>query len=473
MYRIRSSSGEEAVFKTLEEFNAAVRSGIITADDEIFHSRANKWLDVRSHPHYRSALGLAEEQANGNGSRLTPPGTAKPTLSPFGVQAAPPSLSKPARQHSGQRPAIGSPLRPAITDSQKQPALGSSGVRPALTQVRPALNGQPAAPKLTIPTQAKPAPAPLTTNSAVAAEPVGMPETPKVESAAPAAAPPEPLPPPKPKKSKELLFLEVEPPKPKPAPKPEPAQEDFLTMGNGIDSSIRPSNGHRTINDDARPLLDTLPRPGLTPEKQSSSKPASENGSNVWTPTLDRGPFGNLAVEPSVPKPRAHVELEIEAPHVESPVQPAPIHHRPEKSKMGLVTGGVGALALLGIVAFVWKPWASKGVGAEGTTATTVATAPGSNPDAATAPGTVRCDARAPGNGKPTPAGQTISRCRLTRLGSPGTIVAASPTSARRLDLARLMANVGHLDRWLWRRAGGSSSLRHHSRGGRQNSTAS
>ena len=49
MYRIRSSSGEEAVFKTLEEFNAAVRSGIIAAEDEIFHSRANKWLDVRSH----------------------------------------------------------------------------------------------------------------------------------------------------------------------------------------------------------------------------------------------------------------------------------------------------------------------------------------------------------------------------------------------------------------------------------------
>jgi hypothetical protein len=150
MYRIRSSSGEEAVFKTLEEFNAAVRSGIIAAEDEIFHSRANKWLDVRSHPHYRSALGLGEENGNGHAPRLTPPSSAKPTLSPFGVQAAPPSLSKPARQHSGQRPAIGTAPRPDLGDSQKQPALTSSGARPALTQARPALNGPATAPKPTI-----------------------------------------------------------------------------------------------------------------------------------------------------------------------------------------------------------------------------------------------------------------------------------------------------------------------------------
>src|SRR5262245_24699174 len=168
MYRIRSSSGEEAVFKTLEEFNAAVRSGIITAEDEIFHSRANKWLDVKSHPHYRSALGWDEENGNGNGPRHTPPGTAKPSLSPFGVQAAPPSLTKPARHHSGQRPAIGTAPRPAIGDSQKQPALTSSGARPALTQVRPSLNAQPVAPKLSTPS----APAAFAPNSPAAVEQV-------------------------------------------------------------------------------------------------------------------------------------------------------------------------------------------------------------------------------------------------------------------------------------------------------------
>jgi len=375
MYRIRSSSGEEAVFKTLEEFNAAVRSGIIAAEDEIFHSRANKWLDVKSHPHYRSALGLGEENGNGHAPRLTPAGSAKPTLSPFGVQAAPPSLSKPARQHSGQRPAIGTAPRPATTDSLKQPAVTSSGVRPALTQVRPQLNSPAMAPKLTMPS----APSAAATTSSVATEPVAAPQSAQPHAAAP-AAPAEQTRPPRPKKSKELLFLDVDLPKPKPAPKPEPAQDEFLIAGDGIDSPIRNSNGHRTINDSAP--VEALPGPELAQDKHASTKPA-ENGGNVWTPTLDRSPFSNIAVQPSVPKPRAHVDLEVEAPPVEPVQPPAPIHHRPEKSKMGLVAGGVGALALLGVVAF-WKPWASNG---SNPAPTTVATAAEPSTGATTASG--------------------------------------------------------------------------------------
>ena len=364
MYRIRSSSGEEAVFKTLEEFNAAVRSGIIAAEDEIFHSRANKWLDVRSHPHYRSALGWDEENGNANGARHTAQGTAKPTLSPFGVQTAPLSLSKPAGQHSGQRPAIGTASRPDLGDSQKQPALTSSGARPALTQARPALNGPATAPKPAIPST----PAATATNSSMAADPVPAPQSSQPQAAAPLAAPTEPAPPPKPKKSKELLFLDVEFPKPKPAPKPEPAQAEFLIAGDGVDSPTRNSNGHRTINGSTP--VEAGPGPELAQDKKASTKPA-ENGGNVWTPTLDRTPFSNIAVQPSVPKPRAHVDLDVETPQVEPAQPPAPIHQRPEKSKMGLVAGSVGAIALLGVVAF-WRPWASNG---SNTTPTTVATA--------------------------------------------------------------------------------------------------
>ena len=367
MYRIRSSSGEEAVFKTLEEFNAAVRSGIIAAEDEIFHSRANKWLDVKSHPHYRSALGLGEENGNGHAPRLTPPSSAKPTLSPFGVQAAPPSLSKPARQHSGQRPAIGTAPRPGLGDSQKQPALTSSGVPSTLTQARPALNGPATAPKLTIPST----PAAVAPTSPVVAEPVAAPQSSQTQAVAP-TAPAEPAPPPRPKKSKDLLFLDVGLPKPKPAPKPEPAQDEFLIAGDGIDSPIRNSNGHRTINDNAP--VEALPGPELAQDK-ASTKPG-ENGGNVWTPTLDRTPFSNIAVQPSVPKPRAPVDLDVEAPQVEPVEPPAPIHHRPEKSKIGLVAGGVGALALLGVVAF-WKPWASNGSNTAPTTVASAATNPG------------------------------------------------------------------------------------------------
>ena len=162
-------------------------------------------------------------------------------------------------------------------------------------------------------------------------------------------------------------------PKPKPAPKPEPAQDEFLIGSDGIDSPIRNSNGHRTINDNV-PVA-ALPSPELAQDKKPSPKPA-ENGGNVWTPTLDRTPFSNIAVQPSVPKPRAHVDLDVEAPKVEPVEPPVTIHRRPEKSKIGLVAGGVGALALLGVVAF-WKPWASNGVNTAPTTVASAATNPG------------------------------------------------------------------------------------------------
>src|SRR5215467_11873404 len=56
MYRIRTAAGAELNYNSLEEFTVAVRRGEVNAEDEIFHTRANRWLDVKSHPHYRSAL---------------------------------------------------------------------------------------------------------------------------------------------------------------------------------------------------------------------------------------------------------------------------------------------------------------------------------------------------------------------------------------------------------------------------------
>jgi hypothetical protein len=55
MYRIRSASGIETSFSSLEEFTAAVHRGAVSSSDQIYHSRADRWLDVKSHPHYRLA----------------------------------------------------------------------------------------------------------------------------------------------------------------------------------------------------------------------------------------------------------------------------------------------------------------------------------------------------------------------------------------------------------------------------------
>lgn len=56
MYRIRLQSGEEAVYKTVEELAAAVTSGVISPTAEVFHKAGNRWLPINTHPDYRAVI---------------------------------------------------------------------------------------------------------------------------------------------------------------------------------------------------------------------------------------------------------------------------------------------------------------------------------------------------------------------------------------------------------------------------------
>ncbi len=122
MYRIRSASGSETVYGSLEEFSAAVKRGEVSPEAEIFHTRANRWLDIKTHPHYRIALGMA--QGTGPGGKLP---------DPVGV-AAPPEPSSPSATRRDPGPGAARVL--------ERPPLRSA---PGQTTVRPALNGTPTA----------------------------------------------------------------------------------------------------------------------------------------------------------------------------------------------------------------------------------------------------------------------------------------------------------------------------------------
>ena len=102
MYRIRRESGEEVTFGSVDEFGAAVAAGVVTAKAEIFHARAEKWLPIASHPHFK----LAQDRING-------------------AAAPKPPVRTPGLTASGQRPAVGA--------SGQRPAIGASGQRPAVT----------------------------------------------------------------------------------------------------------------------------------------------------------------------------------------------------------------------------------------------------------------------------------------------------------------------------------------------------
>ena len=237
MYRIKTVSGEESVFKTLEEFNAAVRSGAISPDSEIFHSRAERWLEVKSHPHYRAALSWKPETANGSAQQASRAPTratgAKPSNSPDLAGAAPASASRVARPETQPRLGAGGAGGAALPDAKqllsalsgKQPTMPSgrqmampSGQQPAMPsgQLTPGAhqpstsNGQhsmaaPAHPSVGAPPKPQP-PAPgLRT---VVAPPKAQPSK---SVAAPAQSPAVAAPkPPRKPKSAEILFIDLD-----------------------------------------------------------------------------------------------------------------------------------------------------------------------------------------------------------------------------------------------------------------------
>src|ERR1700682_4516654 len=66
MYRIRMCTGDEAHFAALEEFCAGVRAGIVSPDALIYHARAEKWIPVNVHPHYKLAFENGHRNSNGH-----------------------------------------------------------------------------------------------------------------------------------------------------------------------------------------------------------------------------------------------------------------------------------------------------------------------------------------------------------------------------------------------------------------------
>ena len=134
MYRIRRESGEEVTFGSVDEFGAAVAAGVVTAKAEIFHARAEKWLPIASHPHFK----LAHD-------RIT--GTAAPK----------PPARTPGLTASGQRPALGaSGQRPALGASGQRPTLGASGQHPVATTPQATAPGALATTSTTAPRASQP-----------------------------------------------------------------------------------------------------------------------------------------------------------------------------------------------------------------------------------------------------------------------------------------------------------------------------
>lgn len=412
MYRIRSATGTEAVYNSLEEFHAAVRNGQVAPEDEIFHTRANRWLDVKSHPHYRSVIGWL-----GNGDVATAPPPALTPAAPVRGVSSPPPAPRPAAQQTVMRPQL-------LADAPAPKAVAQA----------PAPAGPPRKSK-EIPFIDVGDPQSSTRHHAT----VMQAQKPPVATAVKPATKPAPV-------------------------APQGTELQFLVMDDGIESPVRNSSGHRTIPEDLDLLFDP-PKPAA-PRPAAASAPVAEPpkvpapkaevvaapAPKVETPKQVEAPKAEVVAAPAprVETPK-HVEApKVEAPKVEAPKQvespkaeaprveapkkveapkpaPAPDLDIPAPAilteavvateahpasqgarnlRKGLLVGAGAFIVVLGVAVAAWKPWtrdaasptgALEAPGASATANGATAPAPVtaiSNPDAATlAPGGSRAAA--------------------------------------------------------------------------------
>ena len=112
MYRIEVSTGEETVFRTVEELATGIRNGLITPRSRIYHAASQKWLPIEFHPHYKKAVDLVTGGAPMIDTGLTRPpsasarrGVTPPPAKPIGSRHAEPAAAA--------APVIPAPVIPA------------------------------------------------------------------------------------------------------------------------------------------------------------------------------------------------------------------------------------------------------------------------------------------------------------------------------------------------------------------------
>lgn len=114
MYRIRLQTGEEAVYKTVEELAAAVTSGMISPTAEVFHKAGNRWLPINTHPDYRAVITAKRQALQAQQTKelqqAASSGTVAPEQPPAPVRA-PTRKASPAIQFEVVAPAT--EIRPA------------------------------------------------------------------------------------------------------------------------------------------------------------------------------------------------------------------------------------------------------------------------------------------------------------------------------------------------------------------------
>lgn len=368
MYRIRTAAGSEATYNSLEEFTAAVRRGAVVPEDEIFHSRANRWLDVKSHPHYRIAIEGGHAPAPTAAHAPTAP-TSAPVAHTQHRPAMAPAPSAPAPAFT-PRPVQASTAAHAPVQSRAQvfERPGTPVPKPSQqTQVHPQLQAAPKAEPV-----APPAPfTPRTKSKELTFVDTGVAPTvghPNVSPAVEVAPPPTPR-------------TELKPAaKPAPIAKAPGNEFDFLIMDGGIESPVRTSAGHKTIPEEFGLLFDATAvephPPAATPTTGKNAAIGARSGKQqaVVIPADAPAPAPAPVASPAA--------VRAEPAHQDESIAPAPdAAHAPSSwatgSRSNYLGGGI-ALVVIAVGLLAWKPWKA---GTDGNVGVAQAAAPSYDPD--------------------------------------------------------------------------------------------
>ncbi len=351
MYRIKLTSGEEVAYKSPEELTTAVQSGVVTADAHIYHQRANKWLEIAMHPHFRLAQ-------NGWSRSPRPVRPARPVTDP-------------------QMPAIEPATDPATPDFEllKQPVFDiPQGRKPLPDSVRVKQTDDGLVllmPEMAAPRPAEPGPA---------ASPPARPRPNLDLRLDPASAParraaPVPKPAPSAKvdlgsvplsSSMPLTAIEI-------APVPEPARPV-------VSAAARPSRAlpsiHQVTESKPEPILglthETSPLDLMPPSVTASlSRHAEPRESQVRAPRPSVRSSVMTSPEPHAPRQTDRVReprdslIRVPRPSVRSKIMTSPELHAPQqvepRSRISrLAVAGVVVLLGAGLPLVAWHPWETK-----------------------------------------------------------------------------------------------------------------
>lgn len=438
MFRIRLPNGVEMMFPSVEDFQAAVQSGVVTSDSEIFHQKAERWVPIASHPTYHRAVSAARAAtaaAQGAAPQPAPvrrvlPGAAAPAAA-VARPAVAPAPSEVAPPQTGPRPAVAPPLNV----SAQRPRLALEGTMPAAPAVppvsasaqRPALIlHQPSAPPQPKPAlRVSPPPAPT--------------------------RPPAPTPPPPPaavpapaRHSQELKFVDVGPVQP-------PADRPVAPIKASAPRPAIKSPPPALVEDDSTPSIE-LPDltddfeivEGFMPQDSAATMELSIHGpahhpdpvkhrdvAATSAPAHSHRPAPAPAEAPvshaSVPAP-AHVPLHE---HVHAHAHAQPHASAPAKSGSGrwLIAAGLGAALIGGGALVAWRSGSAKQVVAQDApNAATSAYTPVQRPELQTGGGQPTGTVPAPTT---SPAAPTNSKPAAQVTAPPAATVPAATAAAR------------------------------------------